>query len=98
MMNYFSILGLMMFIFSLISFSTRIKHIISMLLSLEMMALGVFITLSSILLIKGTENFILIPFLTMVVCEGSLGLSLLVMMTRFFGNDFLKTSNLLKMN
>nr|YP_009412986.1 NADH dehydrogenase subunit 4L [Vaejovis smithi]APW29078.1 NADH dehydrogenase subunit 4L [Vaejovis smithi] len=94
MMNYFSILGLILFLISLIAFSTRLKHVISMLLSLEMMALGVFLALASMIMMKGNEDFILIPFLTMVVCEGSLGLSLLVMMTRFFGNDLLKSSNL----
>nr|ALI86970.1 NADH dehydrogenase subunit 4L [Heterometrus longimanus] len=95
MMNYFSTMGLMMFIFSLISFVTRSKHVISLLLSLEMMALGSLMALSSMLLMKGGESFIIIVFLTMIVCEGSLGLSLLVMMTRFFGNDYLKTTNLL---
>nr|YP_010016886.1 NADH dehydrogenase subunit 4L [Scorpiops tibetanus]QOJ45417.1 NADH dehydrogenase subunit 4L [Scorpiops tibetanus] len=96
MMNYFLNMGIIMFLSGLISFSFRIKHIISMLLSLEMMALGIFISLSSVISLQGNENFILISFLTMVVCEGSLGLGLLVMMSRFFGNDFIKSTNLLK--
>nr|YP_010713290.1 NADH dehydrogenase subunit 4L [Scorpiops jendeki]WDA95738.1 NADH dehydrogenase subunit 4L [Scorpiops jendeki] len=96
MMNYFSGMGLIMFTTGMISYVSRTKHLISMLLSLEMMALGVFVSLASMSLLKGSENFILIPFLTMVVCEGSLGLSLLVMTSRFFGNDLMKSTNLLK--
>nr|APX40781.1 NADH dehydrogenase subunit 4L [Cryptocephalus lividimanus] len=77
-----------MFISGLLSFFLFRKHFLMMLLSLEFLVLslyfGLFIFLSSF----NYEYFFMLIYLTMSVCEGSLGLAMLVLMIRSHGNDY----------
>nr|YP_009560726.1 NADH dehydrogenase subunit 4L [Ixodes tasmani]QAB05959.1 NADH dehydrogenase subunit 4L [Ixodes tasmani]QAB05972.1 NADH dehydrogenase subunit 4L [Ixodes tasmani]QAB05985.1 NADH dehydrogenase subunit 4L [Ixodes tasmani] len=70
------------------------NHIMIVLLSFEFMYLGIFLMMIlSIMFI----NFIkVILYLIMIVCEASLGLSMLVLMNYFYGNDKLLSMVLLK--
>lgn len=74
------IIGLFMFI------SSR-KHLLSILLSLEFIVLILFFILFIYLNIINYEIFFRIIFLTFRVCEGALGLSILVSLIRTHGND-----------
>nr|APX39657.1 NADH dehydrogenase subunit 4L [Longitarsus parvulus] len=80
-----------MFSIGMISFVFNRKHLLLMLLMLEfiviIMYLNMFIYLSSM----NYEFFFSMIFLTMSVCEGALGLSILIMMVRMHGNDYILT-------
>nr|AVE15566.1 NADH dehydrogenase subunit 4L [Metallyticus sp. JZ-2017] len=92
MLMYFCILfmcGLWVFIFSS-------KHLLIMLLSLEFIVLVLFISLYYYLIMMSGELFLTMFFLTFSVCEGALGLSVLVFMIRVHGNDFLNSFSLLQ--
>nr|ALO70298.1 NADH deshydrogenase subunit 4L [Aspidiphorus orbiculatus] len=84
---------LLMFI-GMISFCLNKKHLLMMLLSLEFMVLSLFMGLVVYLSKLGDMTFIMI-FLSFCVCEGVLGLSILVDMIRASGSDFILTMDFL---
>nr|YP_010384985.1 NADH dehydrogenase subunit 4L [Xenophthalmus pinnotheroides]UPL64995.1 NADH dehydrogenase subunit 4L [Xenophthalmus pinnotheroides] len=71
------------------------KHLLNSLLSLEFMMLGIFWLLSMQFSVVGSEVYFSLFFLTLVVCEGALGLSLLVLIVRSHGNDYFKSFSVL---
>jgi len=74
------------FIGGLISLCLSLKHLLSILISLEFMVLGVFIL---IIVQRLNESFFVgLMFLIFRVCEGALGLTLLVVIARSFGGDY----------
>nr|UOU85119.1 NADH dehydrogenase subunit 4L [Ephemerella notata] len=77
-------------------FSSRRKHLLVTLLSLEFIALSLYLMLYFFLLTKGSEMYFTMVFLTFIVCEGVLGLSILVSMIRTHGNDYFQSFNVLK--
>nr|ATN41184.1 NADH dehydrogenase subunit 4L [Diptera sp. 79 LC-2017] len=81
-------LGLFMFI------SMR-KHLLSMLLSLEFIVLMLFLLLFIYLHMMNYENYFSMMFLTFSVCEGALGLSILVSLIRTHGNDNFQSFSIL---
>nr|QWB85918.1 NADH dehydrogenase subunit 4L [Epiglenea comes] len=86
-------LGLSMFLtFSgLIVYSLKRKHLLVMLLSLEFIVISIYLSMYIYFSQIGFEYFFLMFFLTMSVCEGALGLSILVLMVRTHGNDYILT-------
>nr|APX39516.1 NADH dehydrogenase subunit 4L [Cryptocephalus octoguttatus] len=84
-----------MFIFGMMSFFLFRKHFLLMLLSLEFLVLSLYLGLFVFISLFNYEYFFLLIFLTMSVCEGSLGLAMLVMMIRSHGNDYVMTMNCL---
>nr|QVM79110.1 NADH dehydrogenase subunit 4L [Oxypeltus quadrispinosus]QVM79123.1 NADH dehydrogenase subunit 4L [Oxypeltus quadrispinosus] len=81
-MSYFILSGL-------IVFSSKRKHLLLMLLSLEFTILGIYLLMFFYLSSMTYEYFFSMIFLTMSVCEGALGLSMLVSMIRTHGNDYI---------
>nr|QPK42043.1 NADH dehydrogenase subunit 4L [Criotettix japonicus] len=75
-------------------FSSFRKHLLLMLLGLEYMVLGLFIFIFFYLNIYGYVSYFLVIYLIFSVCEGVLGLSVLVSMVRNMGNDYLISSYL----
>nr|YP_010022494.1 NADH dehydrogenase subunit 4L [Fer nigripennis]QON98904.1 NADH dehydrogenase subunit 4L [Fer nigripennis] len=67
-------------------FSSKRKHLLMVLLSLEYIVLSLFLLIVTILV--GYDYFFPIIFLVFSVCEGALGLSILVSSIRSHGNDF----------
>nr|UKU07873.1 NADH dehydrogenase subunit 4L [Gaetice depressus] len=99
MMNFsfLSLFSSLFMIFSgLWSFISYHKHLLNSLLSLEFMMLGVFWLMSLQLSMVGSEIYFSLFFLTLAVCEGALGLSLLVFIVRNHGNDYFKSFSLLE--
>nr|APX39451.1 NADH dehydrogenase subunit 4L [Chrysolina hyperici] len=82
-----------MFLSSLIVFILKRKHYLIMLLSLESMVLSLYLNLFFYLNSMIYEYFFMMIFLTMSVCEGVLGLAILILMIRTFGNDYIMTLN-----
>nr|QNH68973.1 NADH dehydrogenase subunit 4L [Ergatettix serrifemora] len=84
----------MMFFVGLYVFSSFRKHLLLILLSLEYMVLSLFYYIF-IYLNYFYFDSLLIIYLILSVCEGVLGLSILVSMIRSFGNDYVFSSSLL---
>nr|ARH54035.1 NADH dehydrogenase subunit 4L [Tomoxia bucephala] len=82
------------FFLGLLSFSIKRKHLLLMLLSLEFLVLFMFVIVF-IYLGLSLEYFFSMVFLTFSVCEGALGLSILVSLVRTHGNDYYKSFSVL---
>nr|QOV03264.1 NADH dehydrogenase subunit 4L [Orfelia nemoralis] len=95
MMYIYFILFIIMFISGLIMFMLNRKHLLIMLLSLEMVVLSLFLILFMFLKLFNHEMYFLMMFLTFSVCEGALGLSILVSMIRTHGNNYFQSLNIL---
>nr|YP_009971756.1 NADH dehydrogenase subunit 4L [Cucujus mniszechi]QNG56466.1 NADH dehydrogenase subunit 4L [Cucujus mniszechi] len=78
----------LMFISGLIVFSSKRKHMLLMLLSLEFVVLSLYLSMFLYTSMMGYEYFFCMIFLSMSVCEGALGLSVLVSIIRSYGNDY----------
>nr|WKU83828.1 NADH dehydrogenase subunit 4L [Brachypalpus oarus]WKU84248.1 NADH dehydrogenase subunit 4L [Xylota quadrimaculata] len=77
-------------------FISNRKHLLSMLLSLEYIVLSLFYLLFIYLNMLNYENYFSMVFMTFSVCEGVLGLSILVSMIRTYGNDYFQSFNILQ--
>nr|ARH54828.1 NADH dehydrogenase subunit 4L [Trigonopterus sp. 6 AH-2016] len=77
------------FMSGLYIYLSKYKHFLVMLLSLEVVVLSLYGTLLMYFSMYMYEYFMLMFFLTMSVCEGVLGLSLLVLIVRSHGSDML---------
>nr|AIY61616.1 NADH dehydrogenase subunit 4L [Hodotermopsis sjostedti] len=72
------------------------KHLLITLLSLEFMVLVLFIVMYYYLCSFNYELYLVVIFLVFSVCEGSLGLSVLVSMIRSYGNDYYQSCSVLQ--
>nr|YP_010164078.1 NADH dehydrogenase subunit 4L [Gecarcoidea lalandii]QRK27380.1 NADH dehydrogenase subunit 4L [Gecarcoidea lalandii] len=88
--------SLLMIFCGLWSFISYHKHLLNSLLSLEFMMLGIFWLLNLQMSVVGNEMYFGLFFLTLTVCEGALGLSLLVFIVRSHGNDYFKSFSILE--
>nr|AXS66365.1 NADH dehydrogenase subunit 4L [Elateroidea sp. 1 KM-2017] len=86
---------LFMYFIGLFVFTFKCKHLLLMLLSLEFVVISLYLGLFFCLFSFDYENYFSLIFLTMTVCEGSLGLSILVSMIRSYGNDYFQSFNIL---
>ena len=88
-------LGFFMFIGGLLVFRIKRKHLLLILLSLEFIVLSLYFLIFLYLSFLGNEYFFSMIFLTFRVCEGVLGLSILVSLIRTHGNDYFHSFNVL---
>nr|YP_010989877.1 NADH dehydrogenase subunit 4L [Loepa microocellata]WOV68237.1 NADH dehydrogenase subunit 4L [Loepa microocellata] len=84
-----------MFIIGNLIFVSKNKHLLIILLSLEFIVLSIFFILLFLLSFIEFEMYMLMVFLVFSVCEGALGLSILVSMIRTHGNDYFQSFSLL---
>nr|UPL65451.1 NADH dehydrogenase subunit 4L [Geocoris pallidipennis] len=84
-----------MFISGLIVFSSSRKHLLISLFSLEYMVMVLFILFFIYLMYFGFELYYSLIFLVFTVCEGALGLGVLVNLIRSHGNDLLSSLSVL---
>nr|ASW26909.1 NADH dehydrogenase subunit 4L [Gallerucida bifasciata] len=77
-----------MFIAGSMSFVLNRKHLLMMLLSLEFIVISLYFNIFLYLNMMAYEYFFSMIYLTMSVCEGALGLSVLILMVRVHGNDY----------
>nr|YP_010713166.1 NADH dehydrogenase subunit 4L [Thaumatomyia glabra]WDA94058.1 NADH dehydrogenase subunit 4L [Thaumatomyia glabra] len=85
----------LMLMMGLFVFISSRKHLLSMLLSLEFIVLMLFFLLFIYLNFMNYESFFSMMFLTFSVCEGALGLSILVSLIRTHGNDNFQSFSIL---
>nr|ALO70677.1 NADH deshydrogenase subunit 4L [Lucifotychus sp. 1 EF-2015] len=87
--------SLVVLICSFIVFVLNRKHLLLLLLSLEFIVLSLYFNIYMLLLYFDYEFYILMIFLVMSICEGVLGLAILISLIRTHGNDYIKTFSLL---
>nr|QOL00747.1 NADH dehydrogenase subunit 4L [Sinotmethis amicus] len=75
-------------------FSSKRKPLLMVLLSLEYIVLSLFFMIIIYLFSFDYDYFFPVIFLVFSVCEGALGLSILVSMIRSHGNDFFNSFSL----
>lgn len=80
---------ILLFISGLLVFILKYNHFLIILIRLEFIILSIYVLLLFYCNQFTFENFISIFYLTFRVCESSLGLSLLVIIIRVYGNDIL---------
>nr|UPL65942.1 NADH dehydrogenase subunit 4L [Dicyphus sp.] len=76
-----------MFITGLLMFSSMRNHLLLTLLSLEYLVLCIYIFMIYYILNYMGDIYFVLMFLGFSVCEGVLGLSILVALIRNYGND-----------
>ncbi|TQS31300.1 NADH dehydrogenase subunit 4L (mitochondrion) [Mamestra configurata] len=89
------IIFILMFIVGNLIFISKHKHLLIVLLSLEFIVLSIFFFMLIYLSFIDYDMYMLMVFLVFSVCEGALGLSILVSMIRTHGNDYFQSFNLL---
>nr|YP_010950985.1 NADH dehydrogenase subunit 4L [Thienemanniella majuscula]WML69326.1 NADH dehydrogenase subunit 4L [Thienemanniella majuscula] len=80
----------------IISFISSRKHLLSSLLSLEFIVLSIFFFFFFFLNFFNFELYFTMFFLTFSVCEGALGLAILVSLIRTHGNDYFNSFSILQ--
>nr|YP_009938376.1 NADH dehydrogenase subunit 4L [Lethe syrcis]QNU07795.1 NADH dehydrogenase subunit 4L [Lethe syrcis]USO21427.1 NADH dehydrogenase subunit 4L [Lethe syrcis] len=94
MLNMWS-MTFIMFLFGNMIFVGKHKHLLIVLLSLEFIVLSIFFSLMLYLSMVEFNMYMLMVFLVFSVCEGALGLSILVSMIRTHGNDYFQSFSLI---
>nr|YP_009743780.1 NADH dehydrogenase subunit 4L [Parallelia stuposa]QIE12511.1 NADH dehydrogenase subunit 4L [Parallelia stuposa]UIF93647.1 NADH dehydrogenase subunit 4L [Parallelia stuposa] len=95
MMMFMWLIFIIMFITGNMIFVLKHKHLLIVLLSLEFIVLSIFFFLLIFLSYIEYDMYMLMVFLVFSVCEGALGLSILVSLIRTHGNDYFQGFNLL---
>lgn len=90
-LNYF--FPLFIILIGCLVFITNRKHLLITLLSLEYLVLGIFLIIVYFLNINLIEIYFLMVYLVFGVCEGALGLSILVFIIRTHGNNYFQSYN-----
>nr|YP_010582970.1 NADH dehydrogenase subunit 4L [Vatana ogromna]UGN61416.1 NADH dehydrogenase subunit 4L [Vatana ogromna] len=85
-MNFFCVYMFFMGLFSLILIR---KHILLCLISLEFVVISLLMMILFYCLMFNYSFYLYLLMMTFYVCEGVLGLSILVYMIRCHGNDYL---------
>ena len=85
-----------LFFIGVIRFVVVRKHLLSSLLSLEFIVLSLFFILVIFLNLIRYEIYFRIIFLTFRVCEGALGISVIVSIIRTHGNDYFNSFSILQ--
>nr|AVJ52528.1 NADH dehydrogenase subunit 4L [Diolcus irroratus] len=93
-MTYYMIAVIPM-ICGIITFCSTRNHLLLALLSLEFMVLIIFYMMIVFMMMYGYELYFSLLFLVFSVCEGALGLAVLVSLVRSQGNDYLTSLSLL---
>nr|AML26310.1 NADH dehydrogenase subunit 4L [Hydrophilidae sp. BMNH 1274335] len=93
MMMFF--ISIFMYLMGVLSFSFNRKHLLMLLLNLEFIVLSLYMNLFLFLSMFSYEFYFGMIFLTISVCEGALGLSILVSLVRSHGNDYFQSFNIL---
>nr|YP_010692453.1 NADH dehydrogenase subunit 4L [Cepora nerissa]WBV74606.1 NADH dehydrogenase subunit 4L [Cepora nerissa] len=84
-----------MFFLGNMIFVSKHKHLLIVLLSLEFIVLSIYFLMMYYFMMMSYDMYMLMVFLVFSVCEGALGLSILVSMIRTYGNDYFQSYNLL---
>ncbi len=95
MINFNLYIPYLLFFLRILVFISNQKHLLSILLRLEFIVLSLFINIIFFFNLFIFERYFSIVFLVLRVCEGVLGLSILVSLVRTHGNDYFQSFNIL---
>nr|YP_009643502.1 NADH dehydrogenase subunit 4L [Dindymus rubiginosus]APO08945.1 NADH dehydrogenase subunit 4L [Dindymus rubiginosus] len=84
-----------MFLSGVVVFCLNYKHLLMTLFSIEFLVLSLYSMFFLFLLMCGCELYFTLIFLVFSVCEGALGLGVLVTLLRSHGNDFISSLSVL---
>nr|AML26353.1 NADH dehydrogenase subunit 4L [Hydrophilidae sp. BMNH 1274343] len=87
--------SIFMYLMGVLSFSINRKHLLMLLLNLEFIVVSLYMNVFLYLTMYSYEFYFSMIFLTISVCEGALGLSILVSLVRTHGNDYFQSFNVL---
>lgn len=90
-----NLICIIIFVIGNIIFAFKYKYLLITLLSLEFIILSLYFFILVVFSGGSYDLYLLIRFLVFRVCEGVLGLSILVSIIRRFGNDYFQRFNLL---
>lgn len=93
--NLYLLFPVIIFLLGCIVFISNRKHLLINLLRLEYIMLSLFFFLFIYFNINSIEIYFIIIFLVFRVCEGALGLSILVSIIRTHGNNYFQSFNTL---
>nr|YP_009121654.1 NADH dehydrogenase subunit 4L [Balanus balanus]AJG02906.1 NADH dehydrogenase subunit 4L [Balanus balanus] len=96
MTNFFFTLPLFMFLVGTWVYISKRKHLMNMLISLEYIVLSTFLLIMMVTFTMGLETYVSLIFLVASVCEGSLGVGMMVGMVRSHGSDYISSFSALK--
>nr|AZH07866.1 NADH dehydrogenase subunit 4L [Lepinotus reticulatus] len=96
MVNFYLFFLSVSMVFVLVSYVLNRNHVLMMLISLEFVGLVIFFFCYLKMVVLIEEQYFLMVYLSFCVCEGVIGLSLLVGMIRSHGSDFISSLSLLK--
>nr|YP_010710154.1 NADH dehydrogenase subunit 4L [Stephanitis nashi]WCS41454.1 NADH dehydrogenase subunit 4L [Stephanitis nashi] len=82
---------LISYICGFVVFFTMHIHLLLTLISIEFLMIVIYMIMFNVLLIFNNDLYFLIIFMVMLVCEGTLGLSILVSLIRCHGNDMINS-------
>lgn len=91
------LLGLYIYIVGIVVLVFQWKHILNILLSFEILILGLIFSFLLTYGLYNSEYYVVIIIIVFGVCEASLGLSLLVRLIRSHGNDYVSSLKLYKL-
>nr|QFK69044.1 NADH dehydrogenase subunit 4L [Phymatostetha semele] len=94
-MNFFLSVYMYMYMIGLLSLCLMRSHVFMCLLSLEFIMLSLFLLFNLYLMNFSYEFYFSMIFICFGVCEGVLGLSVLVSLIRSHGNDYLNSFSLI---
>nr|YP_009131235.1 NADH dehydrogenase subunit 4L [Cryptochiton stelleri]AIA77084.1 NADH dehydrogenase subunit 4L [Cryptochiton stelleri] len=84
-------LGLISTILALLTICFQRKHLLNALLALEILMVSIFMLMISLSHLMSNEGLTIFILLTMAAAEASIGLSLLVILIRCHGNDYVSS-------
>jgi NADH:ubiquinone oxidoreductase subunit K len=93
MIHHFMAILVFIVILGACAFILNYGHLLNSLLALELLSVALYLFISIVFRVIGRELFYLLFFLVLVVCEGVLGLSLLIFLTHRHGEDYFKSIN-----
>nr|YP_008855165.1 NADH dehydrogenase subunit 4L [Sepia aculeata]AHA82374.1 NADH dehydrogenase subunit 4L [Sepia aculeata] len=96
-MNSELLLGLYIYMVGIIILMMQWKHILNILLSFEILMLGLIFSFLLTYGLYNSEYYVVMIIIVFGVCEASLGLSLLVSLIRSHGNDYVSSLKLYKL-
>nr|YP_009227715.1 NADH dehydrogenase subunit 4L [Tetraclita serrata]AHX97885.1 NADH dehydrogenase subunit 4L [Tetraclita serrata] len=94
-MTFFYTLPMFLFLVGFWIYVSKRKHLMNMLISLEYIVLSVFLLIMMVAFTTGLETYLSLIFLVASVCEGSLGVGIMVGMVRSHGSDYMTSFSVL---
>nr|YP_009059151.1 NADH dehydrogenase subunit 4L [Cervaphis quercus]AGQ46313.1 NADH dehydrogenase subunit 4L [Cervaphis quercus] len=95
-MNLFILMLIFMLFCGILFYIFNFNHLLMMLLGLEFLLLILFLLFLINMMMFIKQYILLFIFLIFCISESVLGLTILILMVRFYGNDYLKSLMILQ--